>query len=192
MAFFNRWQARLPSPFDAADRRRGYRYALAFRQLELSDTRVFDPPGAGRAWFERVIRDQLDPGRADNVALVFGRRINSRTPGRLQTRVITSGVQPAIQVHYKHSKVTQYFKEGRALRTETTVNDTYDFAVGRLLTGDNWDELARIGHEVNERLLDAQLQACQWAPDQTTLERVVLPSRNDGQPAPGCASAIRA
>jgi hypothetical protein len=35
--FHRRWQARMPSPFTAADRRRGYRYALAFRQLELSD-----------------------------------------------------------------------------------------------------------------------------------------------------------
>jgi len=183
--FFNRWQARLPTPFCAEDRRRGYRYALAFRQLELSDTRVFDRPAAGRAWFEQTIRDQLDLGRADNVALVFGRRVNSCTPGRFQTRVITRGVEPAIQIHYKHSKVKQYFKEGRALRTETTVNDAYDFAVGRLLTVENWDALTRIGHNINERLLDAQLKACQCAPDQTTLEGVVLPSTHDGQPAPG-------
>jgi hypothetical protein len=183
--FFDRWQARLPSPFDAADRRRGYRYALAFRQLELSDTRVFDRPVAGRAWFEQTIRDQLNLGRADNVALVFGRRINSRTPGRFHTRVITRGVQPAIQVHYKHSKVKQYFKEGRALRTETTVNDTRDFGVGRLLTDVNWQALAEIGHNINERLLSSQLQACQCAPDHTTLQRVVLPSTHDGQPAPG-------
>ena len=38
---------------------------------------------------------------------MFGRRINRRTPGRFHTRVITSGVDPAIQVHYKHSKVKQ-------------------------------------------------------------------------------------
>jgi hypothetical protein len=37
-AFFERWQARLPSPFTAQDRRRGYGYELAFRQLEISDT----------------------------------------------------------------------------------------------------------------------------------------------------------
>ena len=183
--FFNRWQARLPSPFTAEDRCRGYRYALAFRQLELSDTRVFDRPAAGRSWFEQTIRDQLTLGRADNVALVFKRRINSRTPGRFATRVITRGTEPAIQIHYKHSKVKQYFKEGRALRTETTVNDTRDFGIGRLLTVENWDALARIGHEVNERLLDAQLQACQCAPDASTLERVVLPSTTDGQKAPG-------
>jgi len=183
--FFNRWQARLPSPFSAADRRRGYRYQLAFRQLELSDTRVFDKPAAGRAWFEQTIRDQLCLGRPDQVALVFGRRINRCTPGRFHTRVITNGVDPAIQVHYKHSKVKQYFKEGRALRTETTVNDTRDFGIGRLLTDENWDALLEIGYRTNERLLGAQLDACQCAPDADTFQQIVLPSTHDGQPAPG-------
>jgi hypothetical protein len=183
--FFNRWQARLPSPFTAEDRRHGYRYQLAFRQLELSDTRVFDRPAAGRAWFEHTIRDQLGLGRPDQVALVFGRRINRATPGRFHTRVITAGVDPAIQIHYKHSKVKQYFKEGRALRTETTVNDTRDFRVGRLLTDANWNALQQIGHQTNERLLAAQLDACQCAPDAAALARIVLPSTHDGQPAPG-------
>jgi hypothetical protein len=183
--FFDRWEVRLPSPFEAADRRRGYRYALAFRQLELSDTRVFDRPAAGRAWFEQTIRDQLTLGRPDQIAVVFARRVSSRTPGRFHTRVINRGVEPAIQVHYRASKVKQYFKEGRALRTETTVNDTRDFGIGRLLTTDNWDALVRVGHDVNQRLLDAQLQACACAPDARTLQRVVLPSTHDGQPAPG-------
>jgi hypothetical protein len=184
-AFLGRWQARLPSPFTAQDRRRGYGYALAFRQLELSDTRVFDRPQAGRAWFEQTIRDQLTLGRPDQVSIVFGRRISTRTPGRFHTRVINRGVDPAIQVHYKASKVKQYFKEGRALRTETTVNDTRDFGIGRLLTQDNWAALVQIGHDVNERLLSAQLEACACAPDATTLQRVVLPSSQDGQSAPG-------
>jgi hypothetical protein len=182
--FLRRWQARLPSPFTAADRRRGYGYALAFRQLELSDTRVFDRPQAGRAWFEQTLRDQLTLGRPDQVALVFARKVTRRTPGRFHTKVITRGVEPALQVHYKSSKVKQYFKEGRALRTETTVNDTYDFGVGRLVTQENWDALVAIGHDTNERLLGAQLEACPCAPDAETLERVVLPSREDGQAAP--------
>ena len=99
--------------------------------------------------------------------------------------VITAGVEAAIQVHYRASKVKQYFKHGRALRTETTVNDTHDFGVGRRLTPDNWDALVQIGHDINQRLLDHQLDACQCAPDATTLERVVLPSTHDGLPAPG-------
>jgi hypothetical protein len=42
--FFWRWQRRLPSPLTAADLRGGYVYDLAFRQLEVSNTRVFDRP----------------------------------------------------------------------------------------------------------------------------------------------------
>jgi hypothetical protein len=183
--FYRRWEARLPSPLSAEDRRRGYRHQLCFRQLELSDTRVFDRPAAGRAWFEQTIRDQLTLGRPDRVAVVFARRVDRRTPGRFHTRVINSGTEPAIQVHYRASKVKQYLKQGRALRTETTVNDTYDFGIGRLLTQANWDALLAVGHDTNQRLLDAQLQACACAPDAATLERVVLPSTHDGQPAPG-------
>ncbi|MCA1698498.1 MAG: hypothetical protein LC790_06160, partial [Actinobacteria bacterium] len=184
-AFFERWMGVLPSPFTVAERSR-YRYGLSVRQLELSDTRVFDRPAAGRAWFEQAITDQLDLGRPDRVQIVFDRKITRATPGIFQTKVITRGVAPVIQAHYKHSKVKQYLKEGRALRTETTVNDPYDFGVGRLLTAENWQALLAIGEQTNQRLLDAQLQACDCAPDPTALEAIVLPSKTpDGQPAPG-------
>ena len=99
--------------------------------------------------------------------------------------MISRGVECALQVHYKRSKVKQYFKEGRALRTETTVNDTRDFWIGRRFSQENWEALLEIGHRTNERLLEAQLEACQCAPDAQTLERVVLPSTEDGQAAPG-------
>lgn len=185
-AFFERWQAALPSPLTAQDRQRGYAHALAFRQLEISDTRTFDRPAAGRAWFEQTLPDQLTLGRPDQAAVIFARRVSSRTPGRFHTKIFNRGVETAIQIHYRASKVKQYFKEGRALRTETTVNDTRDFGVGRLLTDANWNALVSIGHEINQRLLDHQLDACHCAPDATLLERVVLPSTTtDGLPAPG-------
>jgi hypothetical protein len=182
--FFERWMRVLPSPFTAAERAR-YRYGLSVRQLEVSDTRVFDRPAAGRAWFEQTLRDQLGLGHPDRVQIVFDRKVTRSTPGVFQTRVITHGVAPVLQAHYKHSKVKQYFKDGRALRTETTVNDPYDFGVGRLLTAENWQALLKVGEQTNERLLDAQLQACSCAPDPAALEAIVLPSRHDGQPAPG-------
>jgi hypothetical protein len=182
--FFARWMRVLPSPFTTGERAR-YRYGLSVRQLEVSDTRVFDRPAAGRAWFEQTLRDQLGLGHPDRVQIVFGRKVTRCTPGVFQTRVITRGVAPVLQAHYKHSKVKQYFKDGRALRTETTVNDPYDFGVGRLLTAENWQALLKIGEQTNQRLLDAQLQACSCAPDPAALEAIVLPSQHDGQPAPG-------
>jgi len=75
-SFFARWGRRLPSPFTEADRRTGYGYEMAFRQFEVSDTCVFDRPQAGRMWFESVIRDHLDVGRPDQIALIFQRRVN--------------------------------------------------------------------------------------------------------------------
>ena len=87
-SFFARWLRRLPSPFTAADFRAGYGYQMAFRQFEISDTCVFDRPQAGRMWFEGVIRDHLDVGRPDQIALIFHRRVTCRTPGRFRTRII--------------------------------------------------------------------------------------------------------
>jgi hypothetical protein len=182
--FWRRWEVRLPQPLGAEDRLRGYRYQLSVRQLELSDTRVFDRPASGRAWFEQLLRDQLTLGRPDQVSVVFGRKLSRRTPGRFHTKILQRGVEPQIQAHYKHSKVKQYFKEGRALRTETTINDPLDFGVGRLLTPENFTALRQIGDGVNARLLHAQLAACDCAPDPTTLTRIVSPSTQDGQPAP--------
>jgi hypothetical protein len=182
--FWEYWQRHLPSPLSPADRDRGYGYRLSVRQLELSDTRVFARPADVRHWFELMLRDQLALGRPDNVQIVFARKITRRTPGRFRTRIINDGVEPQIQAHYKHSKVKQYLKEGRALRTETTINDPEDFGVGRTLNAANWLALTRIGHETNERLLSAQLAACDCAPDSTTLQRVVSPSTEDGLPAP--------
>ena len=84
-------------------------------------------------FFEEVVRENLDMGRPDHVQLIFDRRVSRRTPSRYRTRVITDGVIPSLHVDYKHSRIKQYHKEGRALRTETVINDTYDFDVGRRL-----------------------------------------------------------
>jgi hypothetical protein len=92
--FFWRWFLRWPSPLTQADVRVGYGYEWAFRQLEVSETCVFNRPQAGRMWFEGVIRDHLDVGRPDQIALIFHRRVNRRTPGRFRTRVLTKGSTP--------------------------------------------------------------------------------------------------
>jgi hypothetical protein len=49
-------------------------------QAEVSLTQVFDRPLAGRVFFEEVIRENLDLGRPDQVALIFGPRSPSARP----------------------------------------------------------------------------------------------------------------
>ncbi|WP_205633214.1 hypothetical protein [Enhygromyxa salina] len=149
-----KWLRRLPHPFTPADRRARYTYDISILQAEFSLTQVLDRPLTGRHFFEQVIRDNLDIGRPDQVQLIFDRRIIKTTPGRFRTRVITNGVTPSLHIDYKSSKIKQYHKEGRALRTETIVNNTYDFRIGRRLC--NLPELAKVGFAANRRLLEVQ------------------------------------
>jgi hypothetical protein len=178
-SFFARWSRRLPSVFTEADRRAGYGYEMAFRQFEISDTWVFDRPQAGRMWFEGVIRDHLDVGRPDQIALIFHRRVNGRTLGRFRTRVINPGVDPILCCYYKSSRIKQYFKEGRALRTETVICDTGDFGVERPVCTQNWNALRAVGESANRRLCDAEAADAQPSPDVATFCRVTRPSTND-------------
>ena len=80
--------------------------------------------------------------------------ISAAPPGQFRTRVITDGVVPSLHVDYKKTRIKQYHKEGQALRTETTINDTRDFAIGRRI--ENLEELRKIGFAANRRLLDVQ------------------------------------
>ncbi|WP_322770442.1 hypothetical protein [Frankia sp. Cr1] len=157
-ALLRKWLARLPHPFTAADRAAGYRYDLSVLQAEFSLTQMLDRPVSGRIFFEQVIRDNLDLGRPDQVGLVFDRRLMRTgpraTPGRFRTRIITDGVTPSLHIDYKHTTVKQYHKEGQALRTETTINNTGDFQIGKRLT--NLPALRQIGTTANRRLLGVQ------------------------------------
>jgi hypothetical protein len=153
-AVFRKWLRRLPHPFAAPHRAAGYRYQLSILQAEFSLTQVLDRPHTGRCFFEEVIRENLDLGRPDHMQLIFDRRVTRRTPGRFRTRVLTEGVVPSLHVQYKKSKVKQYHKENQALRTEATINDTYDFGIGRALR--NLPALREIGFAANRRLLQVE------------------------------------
>jgi hypothetical protein len=157
-ALLRKWLRILPNPFTDADEAAGYRYELSILQAEFSLTQMLDRPVSGRIFFEQVLHDNLDIGRPDQVSLVFDRRIIGKgrkaTPGRFRTRVITDGVVPSLHVDYKNAKVKQYHKEGRALRTETTINDPRDFGLSKRLT--NLPALRQIGFPANRRLLGVQ------------------------------------
>jgi hypothetical protein len=182
-AFFTRWQAQIPFPLLPVHQAQGFTYQLSLLQLEVSLTQVFDRPLRGREFFESVIRENLDLGRPDHVQLLFPRKITRATPGRFTTRVITDGVNPSLHIAYKRCHIKQYFKEERALRTETTFNDTYDFGIGRRLS--NLSYLRTLGDHINRRVLETERLAhdCGLAPAQ--LADLVQPTQTaDGRPAP--------
>ena len=184
-ALLRKWLGRLPNPYTDADRAAGYRYEPSVLQVELSLTQVFDRPLAGRVFFEEVIRENLDLGRPDRVALIFDRKVTKRTPGRFRTRVITEGVTPSLYVDYKSSRIKQYHKEGRALRTETVINDARDFAIGKRLV--NLPALREVGFRANRRLLDVQRISHDPTLGEASLARLTQPALVEGQRA----SALR-
>lgn len=153
-AMVGKWLLQLPHPFSVEDRSAGYCYDLSILQAEFSLTQVLDRPVSGRIFFEQVIRDNLDIGRPDKVQMIFQRRINRKTPSRFRTRVLTSDVIPTLHFDYKKTRIKQYHKEGRAIRTETTINDTRDFQIGKRLK--NLPALREVGFQANRRLLNVQ------------------------------------
>jgi DNA-binding HxlR family transcriptional regulator len=177
-----KWLRRLPHPFEPRDRRAGYRYELSMIQTEFSLTQVLDRPVHGRLFFEQVIRENLDIGRPDQVSLIFQRSIRRNSNASFRTRVITEGVIPSLHVYYKSVHLKQYFKEGRALRTETTINNNTDVGIRKKLP--NLSALRPIGFSANRRLLDVQRATHDCMIGQTNVEQFTRPAEVNGQRVP--------
>lgn len=178
-----KWLRRLPHPFTQQDARAGYQHDISILQAEFSLTQVLDRPVTGRVFFEEVIRDNLDMGRPDRVQLVFNRRVMRNTPSRFRTRVITHGVTPSLYIDYKSTTIKQYHKLGRALRTETTINDAGDFGIGKRLK--NLPALREVGFTANRRLLSVQRVSHDCAIGEDAFNQVQRPTMVEQQRASG-------
>ena len=180
-AFFRKWLARLTHPYSAQDRKAGYRYDLSVLQAEFSLTQVWDRATHGRCFFEEVIRENIDLGRPEQVQLIFARKMQRKTAtdGRCRTRIITEGVVPSLHVYYKNTHLKQYHKEGRGLRTETTINNTYDFGVGRRLK--NLPALRQIGLDANRRVLQVEQLTHDCHIGAQAFDQLQKPAEVDGQ-----------
>jgi hypothetical protein len=187
-AFVERWLAVLPLPLTEHDRAGGYWWELSMRQVEVSRTIVFAQPRHARSFFEALVADNLDIGRPDEVELIFTgkheRRGRPRThPLTFKTKIVTRGVDVTVNAFYKHSRIKQYLKDGRALRVETVVNDPYDLGCQRRLH--NLPELQAKARAVNRRLLDTERvgQGCVLA--SPAFERIAHPTVTaEGRRAP--------
>ena len=181
--FFRKWLERLPHPYPAADRKAGYRYKLSVWQAEFSCTQIWDRAHHGRQFFEELIRENIDLGRPEQVQLIFARRMQRKTAtdGRCRTRIITAGVVPSLHVYYKNTHLKQYYKDGRGLRTETTINNTYDFDIGRSLA--HLPELRAIGRAANRRVLEVERVSHDCSIGAEAFAQLQKPAEVDGQHA---------
>src|SRR5207302_2073876 len=158
-AFFDRWMTIIPTPLNDADQEAGYWWELSMRQIETSRTLVFDAPRHARGFFEALVADNLDLGRPDSVELIFTGKNERRGRAPKQqptfkTKVVTRDTDVTINVFFKHSRIKQYLKDGRALRIETVINAPNDLRCQRRLR--NLDQLQAKARDVNARLLDTE------------------------------------
>jgi hypothetical protein len=191
-AFVEHWLGRLPLPLTAADRAAGYWWDLSMRQVEFSRTIVFTAPRHARTFFETLIADNLDLGRPDNVEIIFGRTTRARkrshkragraVPGTFKTAIDRADHGVTVNVFFKHSRVKQYLKDGRAMRIETVVNDTTDLGVLRRL--EHFDELAVKARAINHRIVEAERVGQGAVLASPAFERIAHPSVEDGRRAP--------
>lgn len=135
-SFFWRWCHRLPSPFTRSHLRHGYPASSPTASSRCPIPASSTSPSGSSILRGSHPRDHLDVGRPDRVAIIFGRKVNSGTPGSSRTEVITRGVDPQVSCCYQSSRLKQYFKEHRPLRAGLVISGTRDFGIGRRVTAE--------------------------------------------------------
>ncbi len=178
-AFFDRWITQIPTPLTLEDRAAGYWWELSMRQVETSRTLVLDDPRRARSFFEGLVQDNIGIGRPEEVSMVFARQLRRPTQHRYQTRIFTTGTEIRIDFRYKHSRVKQYLKDGRALRIETIINRPDDLDVKRRL--EHLPELIDKARAVNQRLLMIEQAGQSCAIGSALFERIHQPYHQEGQ-----------
>ena len=179
--FFDRWMGVIPTPLTLVDRTAGYWWELSMRQVEVSRTVVFDDPRRARGFFEALVADNIDVGRPEEIAVVFARQVRKRGRSRplFRTRIVTAGTEVKIDFAYKHSRIKQYLKDGRALRVETVVNSPDDLSVPRRLQ--HLPELVAKARAVNRRLLMIERAGQDCAIGNALFERIHQPYAREGK-----------
>src|SRR5499427_2923128 len=173
--FTQQWLHRLPLPFTTRDHDAGYWWETSMRQVEISRTIVFDAPRHARGFFEALIADNLDIGRPHNVEIIFARKVRRDTKGVFRTAIDrrdNGGV--LVNVFYKHSRIKQYLKDGKAMRIETVVNAPRDLGCNARLP--NLDELQAKARAANRRILEAERAGQGTVLASPAFERVAHPS----------------
>ena len=174
------------SPDERAALRPGYHYSMA--QMELATDVVFKRSAPLRALFQRACELGVLVGGANRTTHLFGRRINRRYQGKLQTVLDQRDAgHPVLRWYYQTSFAKQYVRgdqhNDRILRNETCSNDTRHFGVGRRL--ENLPLLRERLAATNERCLAQQAELLASAVDTGQLAALAAPTLVGQRRIPG-------
>jgi hypothetical protein len=127
-----------------------------------------------------LVTDIVGIGRPHEVHAVFGRDRRGRTTAQpFATRVFSPRTEVKMDFRYKHSRVKQSLKEGRAYRIETVINKPSD--LGMLARLEHLSELVDKARPVNHRVLMIERAGQGCAIGSALFERMHQPYNREGQ-----------
>lgn len=181
----NYWAFRLAPSFTPRQRHScGLHYQWSVAQIEYCHNVIFHRAAPLRDMFRRATEIGVALGGATQTRHIFGRRINRRYQGKLET-VLDHRDQghPVLRAYYQSSYVKQYEKGDRLLRTETCINDPYHLDVGRRL--ENLPVLRKRLAKTTDRYLAQQSELLDSTVDTGALARLARPLMLGSRRVPG-------
>lgn len=181
----NYWAWRLAPSFTARERRRcKLQYEWSVAQIELAKDVIFKRRAPLRELFRRATEIGVGIGGATQTRNIFGRRIDRRYKGKLETVLDCKDEgQPVLRGYYKTSFVKQYEKGDRLLRTEACLNDPYHLGVGRKL--ENLSTLKDRLAPATDRYLEQQSELLDSTVNTGMLAQLAQPIVNGNKRIPG-------
>jgi len=150
-------------------------YRLFVSQVEYCSNLIFQSQAALEHLVERLLDVNRAIGRPDNLSIIFGRRITSRTPGRLMTRLVDHHLgHPALRGEYQSCSIKQYVREHNLFRVEATCHHLPD--LGLLKAVDQLPEIRQRLHGSTERWLDVQQDILETYVDRGHLQQLTAPT----------------
>ena len=179
------WATRLAPRFSAREHaicQLDYQWSVA--QIEFARDVIFHRRARLRALFQRAVEIGVALGGATQTRHLFGRRINRRYQGKLETVLERRDEGfPVLRSYYKSSYVKQYEKGNLLLRTETCLNDTYHLNIGRKLA--NLPDLKQRLAATTDRYLEQQAELLDSTVDTGALAKLATPVTCGTRRVPG-------
>ena len=121
----------------------------------------------------------------DSLSLIFGRRIQKRYQGKLQTVIEDMHLgNPVLRAHYKNGFLKQYVRDHRILRTEPATNSVLDYGIKKAI--DNLPQLRERAAAILDRCLDVQQDILETFLDRGQPEQLRQPTLTEkGRRIPG-------
>jgi hypothetical protein len=175
-----KWLTYLVPFFTARERREaGVQHRLFFAQVEYCDNLIFKRRAALDHLGERLLDANRTIGQPDSLSLIFGRRIQKRHRGKLQTVIEDMHLgNPVIRAHYKSGFMKQYVRDGRILRTEAATNSVLDYGVNKAI--EHLPQLRERAAAIVDRYLDTQQDILETFVDRGQLRRLGEPTQTQG------------